>query len=184
MERGHLSWFTLQLEVKKWKCLQLKASQGRLLWHLQSGAYGCASWVWGCRVGLWGATLYPLWCPAGCPGLAARAEQPVWPRELSLLLCQHVWSWAGISIRSFAAIGQVTPSRSIICKTCIILSKCVVPQPLKWCIWVFEDGGSRSVQSVLNQSVFEPVLSKGLQYYVHMSRRMGLNFEHRYKHCV
>lgn len=170
VKRGHLFWFTLQLEVKNRKCLQLKASQGSLLWHLQSGGCGCAAGCEGAMCGLWRATLYPCGALLGAQGWQHKQSSQSDPQ--SWACCCASTSALGLESQSELRWNRTSHTITLYnLQMCIIFSKWVVPLPLKWCIWVFEDGGSRSVQSILNQSVFEPVLSKGLQYYVHISRR-------------
>lgn len=121
-----------------------------------------------CWVSLAGST---RWCGAGTLTRTADPAAAV-PAHLEL-------GWNGSQELHCSRASHIITLYNL--QMCIILSSWVVPPPLKWCIWVFEDGGSRSVQSVLNQPVFEPVISKGLQYYVHINRRMGLSFGHKYK---
>lgn len=152
---------------------------------MQSGGCGCASRVRGCCV--WPARGHPA-APV-LPCWVSRAGSTRWCRAASLTLGAEpaaVPACLELGWNLSQELHCSRTSRTITLynlQTCIILSKGVIPLPLKLCIWVFKDGGSRSFQSMLNQPIFEPGISKGLQYYVHINRRMSLNFQHKYNQC-
>lgn len=129
---------------KKVKMPTVKSKSRQTPWHLQSGGCGRASWVQGCRV--WLARGHPV-APV-VPCWVSWIGSTRWCRAASLTetwaCCCASTSGAGLApVRSFTAIGQATPS-------CAMrnFKQASGSPPLKWCIWVFEDGGSRNVQSI------------------------------------
>lgn len=148
--------------------------------------------VWGLWLCQPGAGVLCVACEGPpCGPCAALLSVPGWQHEVEQSSKSGTESWACAVPACLELCWN--PSQELHCnrtahtitlcnlQTCIILSKWMIPLPLKLYIWMLEDGGCTSVQSILNQPLFEPVISKGLQYYDRINRRMSLNFEHRYK---